>query len=76
MSGFSIGFGVGVRYSYPTSTAGVVEVLPPGEQITDGILTEKNGVLLAEDGSYFALESNVTDTSAENMVKAKSYWNF
>lgn len=78
MSGLNIGIGVGMRYSYPTPTSGVIEILPPEEDITDGILSEESGiVLLTEDGKHFALEDNVTDTSVESIsVKNKSYWNF
>lgn len=77
MSGIRIGFGVGLRYSYPTATSGNVDVAPPVEtDITDGVLLESGNVILLESGNYVKRE-DVTDAAAESRyVKSKSYWNF
>lgn len=56
MGGFSIGFGVGLKY--PAPSKGKMSVEPPEPDITDALLMEDGSLFLMEDGSYFRLEES------------------
>lgn len=76
MGGFSIGFGVGLRYPAPNKK--IEGSTPPDPDITDALLMEDGSLFLMEDGSYFMLEKSVeVKTKAKMTTKVdKSYWNF
>lgn len=57
MGGFSIGFGVGLKY--PAPSKGKMSVEPPEPDITDALLMEDGSLFLMEDGTYFRLESEL-----------------
>lgn len=54
MSGFNIGFGVGLRFQNKREGKFVI---PPEPIINNAILLESGSPMLLENGSYFMLES-------------------
>lgn len=68
MGGFSIGFGVGLKY--PAPSKGKMSVEPPEPDITDALLMEDGTPFLMEDGTYFQLEGE------QPQGINRSYWKF
>lgn len=67
MGGFSIGFGVGLRYPTPNRIKGSA---PP--VISRPILAENGMYVASENNNYLKLEDEVKAST----MKTKSYWNF